>query len=706
MAEIGHVFGISGPGAAAKRSGGRSNNTGGSTATHHVRTLTLALAVDAAPASLTDDLRRAARTATAPALLAVAGLIAAAVIAAGAPRPLLVLALLPMALAVVPAIVASPRLAVATMVSLTLANANDVLADHGVRGVEFGIALIGVSALAGAVRRKEVALRWTPVHTVAVLFLLSRTATILAAQQPAVAMADAVELARVLVFFFLIAGLAGAAGGVRAIVVAGLATAAGLAALAVVQEALIGNEFEFLGFSRVPKTADRGGFTARHSGPETDANFWGRTLVLWVPVAAGLALPHLRRARGIAAAGAGAMVVAGIYLTQSRGALLAAAMAGVLFLLLAGERYRRYLFVVPVVVVFALALPGVGSRLATLGQLGEATQRAGEGSLVSRFEVMRQGATMFLEHPATGVGAHNFRLADAEYARRSGLLGVEPMAAHNAYIEMAAEGGIIGLATWLLFLGAPAYVALRVVRSGDGEDRLTAAAVISGLAGWGFASLFLHISDLRPILLFGAIAVVVDGRRLAPDRVPRPLMSPARRLALAGSALAVLGAGAAAVGASFDARWTATSSALIRPVRSDGEPSAYDLDVATRPIVGDTIAELVRRTPAAADRGELLSARAVPGRGIIEVVARGENRVDAEQRAGRALRAGDVALAAGRRSWRLDRPFQTVAQRSRVLDPDGAAAPAAVAVVAALAMGAALRGERRKATAQGLIRSD
>lgn len=611
---------------------------------------------------LVSDLRQAVARSTEPALLALAGLVVAVVVATGAPLALAAVALLPLALALLPVVLTSPRLAAGALVAAALSNANDVLAGLGVRGVELGMAVFAALALAIAIRRQEVVCAWTPVHTAAVLFLASRAVTIVWAQDPGVAVQGTLELARVLVFFVVVAALASTEGGIRAVVVAALATTAALAGLAIAQEVLIGNQFEFFGFSRVPKSADSGGFTARHSGPESDANFWGRTLVLFVPFAAAATMPHLRRWRAAApSAAAGLLLVAGIYLTQSRGALLAAGLAGAVFLALAGRPYRRYLFLVPVVVVVALALPGVGSRLATLGQVGAASQQSGDGSLVSRFEVMRQGTQMFLEHPALGVGAHNFRLADAEYARRSGLLGVKPMAAHNAYLEMAAEGGIVGLAVWLLFLATPIFVASRACRNATGADRLAAAAVVSGLVGWMFASFFLHVSDLRPVLLLGAIAVVVDRRRTLPRsrmfRGPHFVAAAASVLALAGLGVTVAG--------NVERPWVATTAAVIRPERSDGEPSAYDLDVATRPVVGLSIAEVIRRS---ADTDGVphgtVSARAVPGRGIVEVSATGATAAIARQRVEEALRSGDALLARVDPTWSLDAPFTTSVRRA------------------------------------------
>jgi hypothetical protein len=372
--------------------------------------------------------------------------------------------------------------------------------------------------------------------------------------------------------------------------------------MSVAQELVVGNGFEFWGFSRVPKLGDIGAATDRHAGPMSDANFWARTLVLFPAFALSLmAAAHTRVARCGAALAAG-LIVIGVYLTGSRGGLITVALAIVAWMALAGGRPRRLLGLAPTVAVVLVLLPGIGTRLATLSQLDDATQEAGDASLVGRVAVQRQGLEMFLDHPALGVGTTQFKDAEIDYLRRSGLTVARVLAPHNLYLEMAAEGGLAGLASWLLFYGTAVWVALRALLLSRAMaqddpllDRLLPVAVLAGLVAWATASIFLHLAGLRSLLLVIGLGVALDDRArrratrglrtAASDRRPRswkPLLVTAAVVVVA-----------FALGAAPGLRttgWSATARLQVVAAETD---RAYDHDIATREHLRATLARLV-----------------------------------------------------------------------------------------------------------------
>jgi O-antigen ligase len=65
-----------------------------------------------------------------------------------------------------------------------------------------------------------------------------------------------------------------------------------------------------------------------------------------------------------------------------------------------------------------------------------------------RVNVWELGLKMIRDRPVSGVGAGNFQVASARYAR--GDVTLAGLAAHNSYVSVAAETGLVGLA---LFLG-------------------------------------------------------------------------------------------------------------------------------------------------------------------------------------------------------------------------------------------------------------
>jgi capsular polysaccharide biosynthesis protein len=221
---------------------------------------------------------------------------------------------------------------------------------------------------------------------------------------------------------------------------------------------------------------------------------------------------------------------------------------------------------------------------------------------------------MVLDRPTTGVGAANFTVVQDEYARRSGIRPYEVLAPHNIYLEMAAEGGLPGLAAWVLFYGSAVFVALRAMlvwpgAPGGGHrplEQLLAAGTVAALVAWAFASLFLHLAQFRTLLLVVALAVALDIRAAeaaatAPSvvgPVTGPVTRHARpplRLPVAVSALAFAVALACALlvlpvrSRTFEGR----ARAAIVPAVAHRQPDAYEFDVASRRGVVDTYAAIV-----------------------------------------------------------------------------------------------------------------
>ncbi len=84
---------------------------------------------------------------------------------------------------------------------------------------------------------------------------------------------------------------------------------------------------------------------------------------------------------------------------------------------------------------------------------------------VERMAHIQAGWRMFMAYPLTGVGPGNYTAAYADFAIVPwyGSRGH----AHNYYLHMAAEGGIVGLAAYLALIVAVAYQAVATLRSID-----------------------------------------------------------------------------------------------------------------------------------------------------------------------------------------------------------------------------------------------
>jgi hypothetical protein len=555
------------------------------------------------------------RTRLPPAIhLAIAGgalVVAAALAATG--RPLIATGVLVsgvVALAVLP----RPWVALALLLIVELTNVSSVAGQHGGLGLSSAVLLLALGAVAlGWDGRAVQAVVTSPVVRLAGLWLCLRAISAVGAADPGASVADVAGTAKDLLFLVVVAVLILIAGRYVDAVKVAVAVLAILAAVTVVQDFALHNSTTLGGFSNLGAVNEAGAVSSRHSGPQSDANFWGRLLVLYLPFALSLLVIARGRAR-FAWAAVPPLLLAGVILSGSRGAMIACGLAVVLWLVLAGRAFGRLLFLLPVLAVVVALIPGGGSRLATLSSLGNPSGTGTDLSLVNRLAAQEAGVRMFLDHPVLGVGAGNFLEEEREYLRETGNLEfTEILDPHNTYLEMAAEGGILTLAAWLLFYGAALLAAARASLQGRAAGgsigrayELLAMAALVGLIAWATASVFLHLTVLRSLLAVMAVAVALEvvtrrmaGRTLTsgPPVGVDPPAAPAGRRAhwfLAG-ALAL--AAFVAVGAALATgqRWTASAAGVVvpNPRLSRAGQNAYDHDVLTRGLVVPTLAAVL-----------------------------------------------------------------------------------------------------------------
>lgn len=165
--------------------------------------------------------------------------------------------------------------------------------------------------------------------------------------------------------------------------------------------------------------------------------------------------------------------LAALMLTASKGAV-AALGAGVLIASALALYWRRVrlMGVAAVVVLGIVAALAFGNTL--LGRVGASTTAEAHSG---QFRVLtwRATANMAERNPVVGVGAGAFGSTFNKYA-----IAGWTQAAHNAYLQTAAETGFPGL---LLFLGALGSSALWLYRAARTEDAATAMLGAAGLAG-------------------------------------------------------------------------------------------------------------------------------------------------------------------------------------------------------------------------------
>jgi O-antigen ligase len=116
---------------------------------------------------------------------------------------------------------------------------------------------------------------------------------------------------------------------------------------------------------------------------------------------------------------------------------------------------------------------------------------------------------MFSDRPWLGVGIGNYEPVYPAYALQG---WPEPLGhAHNYYLNIAAEAGLIGLAAYLVLWGAAFWQAWKVVRAAQGYWRGVAAGILGVLTHLSvhnfFDNLYVHNMYLHVAMLLGLLFV-------------------------------------------------------------------------------------------------------------------------------------------------------------------------------------------------------
>jgi O-antigen ligase len=184
-----------------------------------------------------------------------------------------------------------------------------------------------------------------------------------------------------------------------------------------------------------------------------------------------------------------------LYLTQSRGGLVALA-AAIAAAALFGGPLRRY--VIPIAAVVA----SVGLVYYAAFASSYAVERlTNPGGGTGRADLWSVATEVIEDHPLVGVGAGNFPVVAPQYATEPvnlpsvHLVVDTPKVAHNTYLGVFADLGIVGLFAFAVVLFAGLALTIRATttfaRTGHRELELLSRAVLVSLVGLLTAFVFL-----------------------------------------------------------------------------------------------------------------------------------------------------------------------------------------------------------------------
>jgi putative inorganic carbon (hco3(-)) transporter len=240
------------------------------------------------------------------------------------------------------------------------------------------------------------------------------------------------------------------------------------------------------------------GFRTAWRGNYADPNRLAMGLVLMLPIALGMAGAVKRRWLAALLAFAAAANMAAIVLTHSRSGTVALA-AALGLTLVRGRRKGRGLLLATaaVVALVALAPQSFWTRSSSIADYEE------DPSFAGRERAYQMLRVIVSERPLQGVGAGAFLDAWERFAPLSA--GGQHLIAHNIFMEILGEQGIVALALFGIFC---VWLSVRVWQAGrDAVGGAEARAVLAGLVGYLVCELVNGYS--RSFNLYAAFAVAV-----------------------------------------------------------------------------------------------------------------------------------------------------------------------------------------------------
>jgi O-antigen ligase len=222
-----------------------------------------------------------------------------------------------------------------------------------------------------------------------------------------------------------------------------------------------------------------------------------------------------------------ALCAGSIFLSLSRGGLVAlgvALVAGVVV----GGRWRP----VAATLLVAVGLAGVGYF--TFLASPQAVQRVLETQGgTGRSDIWAVGWRMVKSSPTNGIGVGNFQVSSIHFLLEPGALQRdefivdEPKVAHNMYLEVLAELGVVGLALFVAVLGFSIACVAGAIRqfakTGDSRMEALSRALMVAIISLLSANFFISAQFSKQLWLLLALGPALLA--LAREAQPRPVSS-------------------------------------------------------------------------------------------------------------------------------------------------------------------------------------
>lgn len=244
-----------------------------------------------------------------------------------------------------------------------------------------------------------------------------------------------------------------------------------------------------------------------------DSNYYGGLLLLLLVPLLALAVRERHHWRPLAW-GTVLLAALGLVLSLSRGAMLALFLS-VAVVLSAWASSRRWTLAVLIALLSAVAL-NAGPLLQSqqVQVVSERLSTVTKASSNNTRPLLWRNSLQIIEQHPEGIGALNF-VVEAE---RRGLTeqGSPLEHAHNSYLNIAVELGVVGLLAFLALLGQAFTVLWREYRTRDPRTQALSVGIAAALAGYAFQSLTV---SLYAVQLIHAVFFILVGAALGLPRL-------------------------------------------------------------------------------------------------------------------------------------------------------------------------------------------
>jgi O-antigen ligase len=266
-------------------------------------------------------------------------------------------------------------------------------------------------------------------------------------------------------------------------------------------------------------------------GPYVNHNHYAGLMEMLLPIPLVLCLTRLAHSKERIAAAAAAAVMAGtIFLSGSRGGMLAL-FGELIVLAVVLVKQRRDLRTAVGLGIFLLVVAGLLTWLGgdeLLRRLATVETAHTDLSAEMRLQINRDGLRMFWSKPVLGWGLDSFPVVYPQF--RSFYTNFFVNQAHNDYLQLLIEMGVLGFATMLWFLIVLYRSALRKI--GNWTSQVTGAMTLACILG--FTGILIHSAvdfnlhiPANAALFYVLCTVAAADPLLHPMRKRKPIRPPA-----------------------------------------------------------------------------------------------------------------------------------------------------------------------------------